>query len=100
MKSAPGWKEWVADYAARVEVEGVSEERRQETQRAANPRYVLRNWMAQRAIEGAEKGEFTELETLLAVLQQPFQEQLAAEERGFAGPPPDWAAKLMVSCSS
>ena len=97
---APGWKEWVADYAARLETEGVSEEHRQETQRTANPRYVLRNWMAQRAITGAEKGEFAELETLLTVLQRPFEEQSAAEERGFAGPPPDWAARLMVSCSS
>ena len=98
--SARGWKEWLADYATRLETEGVSEEQRQETQKSANPRYVLRNWMAQRAIEGAEKGNFSELETLLAVLQRPFEEQPAAEERGFAGPPPDWAASLMVSCSS
>ncbi|KAF0295725.1 UPF0061 protein [Amphibalanus amphitrite] len=53
-----------------------------------------------RAIADAEKGEFAELQTLLAVLERPFDEQPDAEERGFAGRPPDWAARLMVSCSS
>ena len=98
--AAPGWREWVADYAARLQMDSVSEEQRRERQRTANPRYVLRNWMAQRAIAAAEKGEFAELRTLLTVLERPFDEQPAAEERGFADPPPDWAARLAVSCSS
>ncbi|XP_043245163.1 protein adenylyltransferase SelO, mitochondrial-like isoform X2 [Amphibalanus amphitrite] len=96
----PGWKEWAAEYAAQLHADGVGEEQRRQQQRAANPRYVLRNWMAQRAIADAEKGEFAELQTLLAVLERPFDEQPDAEERGFAGRPPDWAARLMVSCSS
>jgi len=98
--ATPDWADWAAAYSAQLTTDAVSDEARQAAQRKANPRYVLRNWLAQRAIAGAERGELEELELLLEVLQQPYKEQLAAEERGYAGPPPDWAGRLSVSCSS
>ena len=66
--------------------------------RAVNPKYVLRNWIAEAAIRAAQGGNFTEVENVLACLAKPFDEQPEFER--FAAPPPDWAAGLAVSCSS
>jgi uncharacterized protein YdiU (UPF0061 family) len=65
---------------------------------AANPRYVLRNYLAQQAIEQAEQGDYGEVDRLLAVLSRPYEEQpgMAA----YAAEPPDWGRALAVSCSS
>ena len=63
-----------------------------------NPKYILRNYMAQIAIEKAEKGDYSDIDRLLNIVQNPFQEHEGAEE--FAGPPPDWAGSLCLSCSS
>ena len=63
-----------------------------------NPKYVLRNYLAQVAIEKAQNKDFTELARLLAVLQRPYDEQ--PEHEAYAALPPDWASDLEVSCSS
>lgn len=63
-----------------------------------NPKYVLRNHLAEIAIRQAKLKNFTEVENLLAVLQNPFDEHPAHE--GWAGFPPDWAAGIEISCSS
>ena len=63
-----------------------------------NPKYVLRNYLAQVAIEKAQNKDFTEVERLLAVLQRPYDEQ--PEHEQYAALPPDWASHLEVSCSS
>lgn len=65
-----------------------------------NPRYVLRNWMAQLAIEKAEEGDFSEVQLLHEILKRPYSWQEEAERRGFADPPPKWSHTLRVSCSS
>lgn len=65
-----------------------------------NPRYVLRNWMAQSAIEKAEKDDFSEVQFLLKVLQNPYTINEEAEEKGYADPPPEWSCTIRVSCSS
>jgi uncharacterized protein YdiU (UPF0061 family) len=65
---------------------------------ARNPKYILRNYMAQIAIEKAENGDFSEVNRLLHILQNPFDEHPEAEE--YAGLPPDWSESLSVSCSS
>uniref|UniRef100_A0A3Q3W811 Selenoprotein O n=1 Tax=Mola mola TaxID=94237 RepID=A0A3Q3W811_MOLML len=65
-----------------------------------NPRYVLRNWMADSAIRKAEMNDFSEVELLLHVLSSPFVTQETAEEAGYAARPPMWAKRLKVSCSS
>ena len=61
-----------------------------------NPAVVLRNWLAQRAIEQAEAGDMRELERLHEALAQPFADR--ADD--YANRPPDWGKHLEVSCSS
>uniref|UniRef100_A0A8C3B1I7 Selenoprotein O n=1 Tax=Cyclopterus lumpus TaxID=8103 RepID=A0A8C3B1I7_CYCLU len=65
-----------------------------------NPRYVLRNWMAESAISKAEKNDFSEVAMLHHILSFPFVTQETAEEAGYAARPPLWAKRLKVSCSS
>ena len=71
-----------------------------EKMQKTNPRYILRNWMAQRAIEMAENNDFSEVKFLLELLKKPFQVNQSAEERGYAKTPPSWSKRLAVSCSS
>jgi uncharacterized protein YdiU (UPF0061 family) len=66
--------------------------------RAVNPKYVLRNWMAEEAIRKAKDKDFGGVAELLALLRRPFDEQPDFER--YAAPPPDWAGSLSVSCSS
>ena len=87
-------------YCQRVEKENHSDEERMEKMQQTNPRYILRNWMAQRAIEMAENNDFSEVKFLLELLRKPFQVNQKAEERGYAEKPPGWSKKLAVSCSS
>ena len=73
------------------------------TMMASNPKYVLRNWMAQLAIDEAEKGDFTLCEDLHSLLMNPYDEQPDQEERWFQRRP-EWARNRvgcsMLSCSS
>ena len=50
--------------------------------RAANPKYILRNWMAAEAYEGAARGDPSVARELHAVLAKPYDEQGAAEGEG------------------
>ena len=65
-----------------------------------NPKYILRNWIAQQAIEKTEKNDFSELRLVLEVLQNPYVDNHEANIRGFSSESPKWAKKLRVSCSS
>jgi uncharacterized protein YdiU (UPF0061 family) len=93
-----GLDAWLALWRARLGAEGRPDAERQAAMRAVNPKYVLRNWIAEAAIRAAQGGNFTEVENVLACLAKPFDEQPEFER--FAAPPPDWAAGLAVSCSS
>lgn len=73
---------------------------RQSRMKSVNPRYVLRNWMAESAIAKTEINDFSEVELLHHVLSFPFVTQETAEEAGYAARPPLWAKRLKVSCSS
>lgn len=66
--------------------------------RKTNPKYVLRNWMAEDAIRKAREKDCSEVARLLACLRSPFDEQ--PEYTGYAALPPDWAGAICVSCSS
>jgi uncharacterized protein YdiU (UPF0061 family) len=64
-----------------------------------NPKYVLRNYLAENAIRRAtDERDFAEIERLRRLLARPFEEQPEMER--YAAMPPDWAARLEVSCSS
>ena len=90
---------WAAAYRARLLREGRDDEARKKAMDAVNPKYILRNYMAQVAIERAEKErDFSEIDRLLALLANPFGEQ--PERAHYAAPPPDWASGIAVSCSS
>ena len=100
LTAADGWTDWLTDLQTEMDRQEISDQRRRDTAAAANPRYVLRNWLAHQAAEAAERGEFGELQRLHAVLTRPFTQQPEAEQAGYADPPPDWACTLRVSCSS
>lgn len=93
-----GWDAWAARWAARLREDGGSPEARAAMMRAASPALVLRNWMAQVAIEKAARGDSSEVARLLALLRRPFEDPPAGEP--YAGPAPDWSSRLVVSCSS
>ena len=91
---------WALRYAARLRREPGADADRGLRMMRVNPKFVLRNHLAEVAIRDAQAGDFTELHRLQTVLQHPFDEQGAAETERYAGFPPDWAQTIEVSCSS
>lgn len=89
---------WAKLYRARLEKENVPQAKRREKMMRVNQKYVLRNHIAQAVIEKAQAGDYSELNTLLKVLQKPFDEQPEMER--FAEPPPAGIKRVAVSCSS
>ena len=105
MKTKGGriFKNFVRMYVERLAKEDINEENdseRMEHMQNANPRYILRQWMAQSAILKAENDDFSEVQSLLKVLSSPFKTQKEAESAGYANPVPGWSKDLVVSCSS
>ncbi|WP_231880931.1 protein adenylyltransferase SelO [Halothiobacillus diazotrophicus] len=90
---------WVADYRSRLRAEGnTNDAERAERMNRVNPKYILRNHLAQMAIERAEEGDFSEVERLMTVLARPFDAQ--PEFEGYAAEPPPDQRRIEVSCSS
>jgi len=89
---------WFAWYGARLRAEGSRDAERAERMRQVNPKYVLRNWIAQEAIEQAEAGQFSLIEDIRRLLSDPFAEHPAMSR--FAKPPWGGARDIVVSCSS
>jgi uncharacterized protein YdiU (UPF0061 family) len=94
----PAFDAWASQYRARLRWEHSDDAARQRAMHAVNPKYVLRNHLAQIAIEKAQNKDFSEVDRLLKLLEKPFDEQM--ENDRYADLPPDWASQLEVSCSS
>jgi serine/tyrosine/threonine adenylyltransferase len=92
------FEEWAQRYRERLRSEQSRDEERERTMNRVNPKYVLRNYLAQIAIEKAQGKDFSEIDRLLAVLQHPYDDQPGMET--YAAPPPNWGKHLSVSCSS
>lgn len=96
------WTTWLQNYVNRLQKETHSNEERKEAMNKVNPKYVLRNYMAQMAIDAAEEGDYALIEELYQLLKQPYAEQ-EGKEKWFAKRP-DWARHKvgcsMLSCSS
>ncbi|MCA1624216.1 MAG: YdiU family protein [Acidobacteria bacterium] len=90
--------QWAKIYRARLAKENISDAERREKMMRVNPKFVLRNHIAQSAIEKAQKGDYTEVNTLLEILQKPFDEKPEMER--FAAPPTVGSKRVAVSCSS
>jgi uncharacterized protein YdiU (UPF0061 family) len=94
---------WLRRYGARVRDDGAAEQaQRVARMNAANPKYVLRNYLAQTAIDALAAGDAAVLERLMAVLQHPYDEQ--PENEDLAARRPEWARHRAgcsaLSCSS
>jgi len=93
-----GFDRWAQDYLQRSEREGSDQAARRARMQAANPKYILRNYLAQQAIEAAEQGDYEPVRELHKVLSRPFDEQPGMER--YAQRPPEWGKHLEISCSS
>ncbi|MCY7260879.1 MULTISPECIES: protein adenylyltransferase SelO [Pseudomonas] len=94
-----GFDAWAEQYRQRVARDPLQgQDLRRERMHAVNPLYILRNYLAQKAIDAAESGDYSEVRRLHQVLSRPFEEQEGMQ--GYAERPPEWGKHLEISCSS
>ena len=89
---------WLNAYRDLLRRDAKPDAERRKMMMQRNPKYVLRNYMAQIAIEAATRQDYSEIDRLMRVLQSPFDEH--PDQAHYAEPPPDWAGTIQVSCSS
>lgn len=119
------WEAWVDRYAAHIGATAAPAEKeaRVAAMNAHNPTFILRNWVAQEAIEAADKGDYSGVAVVLSMLETPFEpafcsmtrafqaalgqacsvdggRALSKAEKAFLQPPPNWAASVLCTCSS
>ncbi|WP_159564926.1 protein adenylyltransferase SelO [Budvicia diplopodorum] len=89
---------WYQRWCTRIQPEQVSDERRQRLMKSVNPKRILRNYLAQQAIEAAERDDVSVLKRLHHGLLDPYSE--LPEYDDLAALPPEWGKTLTISCSS
>lgn len=90
---------WLNRYSQRLDRENSQFSQRSLAMKQVNPKYILRNYMAEIAIRAAEdEQDFTELGRLFDLLRHPYDEQPDNEK--YAAAPPDWSKQIAISCSS
>ena len=89
---------WLDLYLQRLAGDARPEAERIAGMLRSNPLYVLRNHLAEGAIQAAQKGDASEIDTLLKLLRDPYTEQPGYDQ--YAAAAPEWACHLEVSCSS
>jgi uncharacterized protein YdiU (UPF0061 family) len=96
------WEKWFKDYIRKINLEITSDEQRNQNMNKVNPKYVLRNYMSQIAIEAANNDDYSVIIELYNLLKNPYQEQPEFEK--WYVKRPDWAkyqiGSSMLSCSS
>lgn len=91
--------QWADAYKIRLQAEDSDDAERKGRMDRVNPKYILRNYLAQIAIGKAEKDrDYSEVDKLLRLLARPFDDQ--PEMESYAAPAPEWAKNIEVSCSS
>ena len=90
--------DWLQRYEQRLQSESRPDDAREAAMRAVNPKYILRNYLAQQVIQEAQNGDYAPLHELIKVLERPFDEQ--PEYEHYAALPPDWGKHMNISCSS
>jgi uncharacterized protein YdiU (UPF0061 family) len=91
-------KSWIQSFQKRHEKEDRDKSNTAMAMKQINPKFILRNYMAQEAIELAEKSDFSKLENLIEIISNPFKEQVKYQE--YEKRSPAWAKNLEISCSS
>ncbi|MEH6648450.1 MAG: YdiU family protein [Motiliproteus sp.] len=93
-------EQWLILYRQRLDQlkDNLSDQQRGEQMNRQNPKFVLRNYLAQRAIEQSQQGDNSELDRLLSLLQQPFDEH--PQWQDYAEPAVSGSPSICVSCSS
>ena len=96
------FESWLNNYQQRLQESEVDNQSRVQTMNQTNPKYVLRNYLAQVAIDKATKGDFSEIDKLLEIMRRPYAEQSEFED--YFAKRPEWARTKagcsMLSCSS
>jgi serine/tyrosine/threonine adenylyltransferase len=93
-----GFAAWASAYCTRLQTEHSHDHDRSLRMNQINPKYILRNHLAQAAIHQAQTGDFSKVQQLHQILQNPFDEQ--PDHHSDSAPPPPWAQHLQISCSS
>ena len=93
------WRQWIPDYAGELRENSLPDLERKKLMDSVNPRYVLRNHIMETAIrEALEREDYSEIEKVRRIFENPFSEQ--PEHESYAGASPGWAKDLVVSCLS
>ena len=91
-------KSWINSFQKRHDRENFTLSEKLVLMNRTNPKFILRNYMAQEVIEAAEESNYLKLETLIKIITNPFEEH--KDFQSFAERSPEWAKDIEISCSS